>query len=271
MFDDEDEDDGDDGGSWHSFIEVYETSVTIEKLAHLDGTTLRTGMKIGMGGLEANLMQDVGDPFNGAKKGEMDYSGFTGNEGGSAKHWYRKTVCDFTGMPIWTFANRLSFQVAVIVSNDSIDEFLIQGITKSGAQSLLPQYLSKVDDPATAESGWKMVKHLAELSWSSSHGVSAGSYYSSYEVPRLDLEVAKEFFRATLSHGKYELFGSTLGYFLAKELPTIAMPLTKELPTIAMPLFEIVGSAALSESLDFAQIKDRYVFFRVRRGYMCKY
>lgn len=191
MFDDEDEDDDDDddGGSWHSFIEVYETSVTIEKLAHLDGTTLRTGMKIGMGGLEANLIQDVGDPFNGAKKGEMDYSGFTGNEGVSAKHWYRKTLCDFTGMPIWTFANRLSFQVAVIVSNDSIDEFLIQGITKSGTQSLLPQYLSKVDDPATAESGWKMVKHLAELSWSSSHGVSAGSYYSSYEVPRLGLEV----------------------------------------------------------------------------------
>lgn len=125
---------------------------------------------------------------------------------------------------------------------------------------MLPQYLSKVDDPATAESGWKMVKHLAGLSWSSSHGVSVGSYYSSYEVPRLDLEVAKEFFRATLSHGKYGFFGSTLGYFLAKELATIAMP-----------LFEIVGSAALSESLDFAQIKDRCVFFRVRRGYMCKY
>lgn len=209
--DDEDEDDDDDGGSWHSFIEVYETSVTIEKLARLEGSTLRTGMKIGMGDLEANLIQDIGDPFKGAKKGEMDYSGFTGNEGVSAKHWYRKTVCDFTGMPIWTFANRRYFQVAVIVPNDSIDEFLIQGITKSGAQSLLPQYLSKVDDPATAKSGWKMVKHLAELSWSSSHGVSAGSYYSSYEMPSLDLEVAKEFFRATLSHGKYELFGSTLG------------------------------------------------------------
>lgn len=97
MFDDENEEDDDDGGSWHSFIEVYETSVTIEKLAHLDGTTLRTGMKIGMGGLEANLIQDVGDPFNGAKKGEMDHSGFTGNGGVSAKHWYRKTVCDFTG------------------------------------------------------------------------------------------------------------------------------------------------------------------------------
>jgi len=125
---------------------------------------------------------------------------------------------------------------------------------------LLSQYLSKVDEPATAESAWKMVEHLARLSWSSSHGVSAGSYYSPYgEMLRLDLEVAKEFFRATLSHGKYELFGSTLGW------------LTNELPTIAMPLFEIVGSAALSDSLDFVQIKDRYVYFRVRRGYMCKH
>lgn len=167
-------------------------------------------------------------------------------------------------MPVWAFANRLSFKVAVIVPNDSIDEFLIKGITKSGAQSLLRQYLSKVDDPATAESGWKMVKHLAELAWSSSHGVSAGSHYSSYEVPRLDLEVAMEFFLATLSLGKYELFGSTLGYFLTKGPATIALPLTKELPTIAMPLFEIVGSEALSDSLDFAQIKDRFVYSQVR-------
>ncbi|KAK0740117.1 hypothetical protein B0T18DRAFT_372929 [Schizothecium vesticola] len=228
--DDDDDEDGyeedEDGESWHSFVDVIDTSVTIKKLAGLEGSTIRTGMEIGMGDLEANLIQDVRDPFKGAKRGERDYSGFTGNEGVSATHWYRKTV-------------------AIIVPNDSIDQFLVKGITKTAAQSLLPQYLSKVDEPATAESGWKMVEHLAGLSWSSSHGVSAGSYYSSYvEMPRLDLEVVKEFFRATLSHGKYELFGSTLGW------------LVNELPNIAILLFEIVGSAALSDSLDFAQIKD---------------
>jgi hypothetical protein len=93
-----------------------------------------------------------------------------------------------------------------------------------------------------------MAEHLASLSWSSNHSVSAGSYYSSYrEMSKFDLDVAKGFLRTTLAHEKYELFGKALGW------------LKNQLPTLAMPLFEMVGSAALSDSVDFGKVKDRYV------------
>ncbi|KAK5662548.1 hypothetical protein OQA88_8460 [Cercophora sp. LCS_1] len=222
--DEDDDDDDDDDKGWHSFIEVYETKVTVKKLITAEGATARTGMEIDMDDLESNLIQDDEDPFQDGKCGERDYSGFTGNEGVTATHWYRKTL-------------------AVIVPNDCMDRFLLKGIENSSAQTLLSQYLAKCADPETAESALEMVEYLASLAWSS--GFASYDYYSSTRSPpEYNLDIAREFFQVVLSHRQYELFGKAFGWFKT------------ELGTLSMPLFEIIGLAARNSAFDFAHIKN---------------
>jgi len=97
-----------------------------------------------------------------------------------------------------------------------------------------------------------MVEYLASLSWSPNRAASTGPYYNFYRGGwqlEFDFAIAKEFFQTTITHGKHQLFGKALRW------------LTNPLAGLTMPIFEIVGSAALSDSFKFAKFKDRYVAF----------
>ena len=79
-----------------------------------------------------------------------------------------------------------------------------------------------------------------------------GPYYDFYRGGwqfDFDFSIAKEFFQTTITHGKHQLFGKALGWH------------TNQLAGLAMPIFEMVGSAALSGTFEFAKFKDRYVAF----------
>ena len=63
---------------WHEHTEVYDTTVSIKKLVDLDGTVLRSRMKIGLDDMKSNLIPQ-GDPFEGVGDRNEDYGGYTGN------------------------------------------------------------------------------------------------------------------------------------------------------------------------------------------------
>ncbi|KAK0716376.1 hypothetical protein B0H67DRAFT_684362 [Lasiosphaeris hirsuta] len=212
----------DDGGEgWHSFIEVIETNVFIKKLVNAEGRALQTDVAIDMADLEQRLIQDYENPFETAESEETDYTGFTGNEGVSATHWYRMTI-------------------AVIVPNEAVDFFLTKGITQKAAQDLLPQYLMRCSDPALAGSAMKMVHHLAQLAWSSEEFTTDS--YPNYGRERMIVEeIAMQFFEVVLVRREYELFRKAVGW-LKTQLGT--------------RLFTLVKSAAAEESFDFDQVKN---------------
>ncbi|KAK4185046.1 hypothetical protein QBC35DRAFT_504643 [Podospora australis] len=217
--DDDDEEEGDDDGEWHKFEEVHETNVFIKKLVCADGRTLRANMDIGMEDLEENLVQKCNNPFKSATRGEKDYSGFTGNEGVSATHWYRKTV-------------------AIMVPNDAMDMFLTQSVTRDEAQNLVPQYLAKCADPKTYESAMKMVHHLARLSWAVDN---FGSYNYNYTDQKFSPAIAAEFLETILLHRQYELFNKAIGWFKTR---------------LGTKPFDLVRRAAADDSFEFSRIKE---------------
>lgn len=71
---------GGDDDDWHSFVDIIETDISIERLVTTDGRTMLEGLRISEGELEEKLIQDHEDPFGKAERGEKDFSGFTGNE-----------------------------------------------------------------------------------------------------------------------------------------------------------------------------------------------
>ncbi|KAK0718024.1 hypothetical protein B0T26DRAFT_830139 [Lasiosphaeria miniovina] len=219
----EDDDDIEDEDSeWHPFVDVFETDVSIKKLVNPEGRTLRTGLKIDTAELEGNLIQDYADPFETADHGERDYSGFTGNEGVSARHWYRVTI-------------------AVIVANDAVDEFLTKAITRTDAQGLLPKYLLRCSDPKNRASVMKTVQYLAQRAWSSASSTSAAENYVYIPESEFSMEVVLQFLETVLLCQQYELFSKALGWFRTR---------------VGTPLFALVKTAAAEELFDFTKVKD---------------
>jgi hypothetical protein len=113
---DDDDDDDDNGLDWHELDTIYDTSVSINKLADLDGGLLHSDMKIDEKDLEKNLIPG-GDPFEGVNDRNEDYEGFMGNsvrpsrqvlicfsadtntlQGPTATHFYRTSVSCFLVM-----------------------------------------------------------------------------------------------------------------------------------------------------------------------------
>ncbi|KAK3379221.1 hypothetical protein B0T24DRAFT_545961 [Lasiosphaeria ovina] len=222
--DEDEDDDNSEGGDcdWHSFDDVFETDVSIKKLVNPAGHTLRSDFKIDMDNLEEQLIQNYEDPFETADCGERDYSGFTGNEGVSATHWYRMTI-------------------AIIVPNDAVDQFLTEGITRSAAQDLLPRYLTQCSDPKTRDSAMKMVDHLAKLAWSSDKPTTHSYSYMYGGEPKFSPEIAMQFLEIVLRHREYELFSKAVGWFRTQ---------------VGTRLFTLVRTAAAGDSFDFTQAKD---------------
>ncbi|KAK4456763.1 hypothetical protein QBC42DRAFT_237836 [Cladorrhinum samala] len=225
----DDSDDSDDGNvddDWHSFVDIIDTDISIKRLVTTDGSTLREGMTLVDGELEENLLQDHDDPFHKAERGEQDYSGFTGNEGVSATHWYRMTV-------------------AVIIPNDALDHFLVKGSSSKDAQNLLPRYLAKCSEPATRASAMKLVRYLAHMAWSDSlNGRSFFSYsYSGSPDPFVfDEEIALQYVATVLEHREYKLFCEAMEWFKTK---------------LGAPLYTLVKEAAAKDSFDFTQIQSK--------------
>lgn len=211
---------------WHPFVDIIETEISIKRLVAADGRTVRQNLKLDEGELEERLIQDVEDPFKKAEREETDYSGFTGNEGVSATHWYRMTI-------------------AVLVPNDDVDRFLTKGITKTDAQSLLPQYLAKCSDSETRDAAMQMVRHLARLAWEQNRDTYMGRLLTYTEVNRsdqsFDVEIALQFVATILRHQEYELFCKALDWFKTK---------------VGAQLFVFVEKAISKDPCCFSQIKD---------------
>jgi len=93
--DEEDEDAGEgekEDESWHSLDEILDSGYQIKKLVDLDGQVVRTEIDIKEDVLMWSLIQDYGDPFENAARGESSYNGYMGNSGPEATHWYRTAV-----------------------------------------------------------------------------------------------------------------------------------------------------------------------------------
>ena len=90
---DDDEDDEDEssetrgmGGDYHKIIEVTDDSLSLTRLVDLNGRLLAEDVPID----EEQIVQ--GANYGKREPDDEEYSGWTGNEGTSATHWYRDAV-----------------------------------------------------------------------------------------------------------------------------------------------------------------------------------
>jgi len=134
-------------------------------------------------------------------------------------------------------------QIAVLVPNDDVDQFLTKGITGTAAETLLPQYLAKCSDSKARDAAMRMVRHLARFAWELDD--SWGRYSQIAYNPTLDIDIALQFVETILRHREYKLFCKALGWFKTGA---------------GSQLFTLVKEAANGDSFDFSQVKDRWVF-----------
>jgi hypothetical protein len=85
----------DDG--YHEISDVCDTSLHLKKIFDMNGILLAENVEIS----EEEFL--VENPFQDKTPDHEDYSGYTGNEGVSATHWYRDTV-SFADSPVQTVA-----------------------------------------------------------------------------------------------------------------------------------------------------------------------
>lgn len=75
------------GGSGHHLIdEEIESSMTLTRVVDLNGNEVTKNIDFDE---DKSL---INDPFEGAEPDDEDFSGYTGNEGVSTTHFYRRTV-----------------------------------------------------------------------------------------------------------------------------------------------------------------------------------
>lgn len=93
---DEDEDEDDDGytvdrnsKATHPIVDEVDRDVWLSKVVDLDGREIMTDIAFD----EENFIQE--EPLKDEEPDEEDFSGFTGNEGVSATHFYHRTVRAF--------------------------------------------------------------------------------------------------------------------------------------------------------------------------------
>ncbi|KAI9103106.1 hypothetical protein DFS34DRAFT_646489 [Phlyctochytrium arcticum] len=165
-----------DDPSWHAFIEVYESNYSVQKLVTTDGQLVLQNVNplwVDISG--SNSMQNFKNPLDGFARGEEDYSGYTGNEGVTATHWYRATV-------------------AIIVPTDFVDAFLetieIEGY--EDAPDEMRDALELCDDDETRDHAFNTVHCLAKALFNPMlHNHS---------------DLALEVLEVSLRHRQYQLF-----------------------------------------------------------------
>ena len=82
----DDDSDGYTRASYHEITEVCDTTVSLKKVVQLDGAEVAQDLEFD----EKTFIQE--DPLKETEPDDEDYSGFTGNEGVSATHFYHRTV-----------------------------------------------------------------------------------------------------------------------------------------------------------------------------------
>jgi hypothetical protein len=74
------------GGS-HEIVDEIDSGVTLNRVVDLNGSEIATDLDFD----QENFIQS--DPFEGLEPDDEDCSGYTGNEGVTMTHFYRRTVC----------------------------------------------------------------------------------------------------------------------------------------------------------------------------------
>ncbi|KAK3328671.1 hypothetical protein B0T19DRAFT_442560 [Cercophora scortea] len=160
----------------HEIEEVFESSVSIKKLG--------------------NLIQEGRDLFDTNDCGESEYSGFMGNSGPTATHWYRATV-------------------AVLVPREHTDNFILGDINAADSQTLLPHYIKKCSSPDsnTKARGLAAVRQLARKAWATSKDELHRGYYGPLKV---DQDTVQRVLKLALDLQEYTLFNDVLGWLKAE-------------------------------------------------------
>ena len=77
-------------GDYHDITEVCHDTLTLKRVVDSNGVRVAEELSID----EEDFIED--SPFDDRAPDDEDFSGFTGNEGVSATHWYRDTVSSCT-------------------------------------------------------------------------------------------------------------------------------------------------------------------------------
>jgi len=85
-------------GGYHEIIDVCDTSLRLKRIVDMNGKLVAENISI----VEEDFLEE--NPFEDKTPDGEDYSGYTGNEGANATHWYRDTVGS-AHSPIRTIAN----------------------------------------------------------------------------------------------------------------------------------------------------------------------
>lgn len=71
---------------YHKIVDVCDTSLRLNRIVDMNGKLVAENVDIN----EEDFLEE--NPFEDKTPDDEDYSGYTGNEGVSATHWYRDTV-----------------------------------------------------------------------------------------------------------------------------------------------------------------------------------
>ncbi|KAK4242781.1 hypothetical protein C8A03DRAFT_29011 [Achaetomium macrosporum] len=203
----EDEDDYDyvvGNRGWHELDDVYETEFSIKKLVDLDGSYLRSGIKLDDAEVANNVIPACDDPFEDVKDRNEEYEGYMGNSGPTAIHWYRTSV-------------------AVLVPRDSMDGFLTRKVGKTEAQSMLRLYATKCKDAKSRTSALHTLQQLAKTAWGP-NTTTPGVYHAPIAV---DASVVYEVLKTAIELREYPLFRNVLNWVDAKDVDPLILSLVR--------------------------------------------
>ncbi|KAK1760379.1 hypothetical protein QBC47DRAFT_366986 [Echria macrotheca] len=213
----EDSDDDD----WHDFSVELDSKLSIKPLLTADGRVVRKSLKLREYVLDRLLIQDCENPFEKAAQQETDYSGYTGNSGATAKHWYRMTV-------------------AVLVRNDAVGEFLTPGLSLEEAVHLLQDCLEQCSNLETRRTAVSIVCGLAPLVWGRKR--NSRSHLSVYPpLNNFDINLASRFIQVMLENREYKLVSDAITWYGTQ---------TRE------ELFRLIAKRASQDPQCFNHIKD---------------
>lgn len=74
------------GGGHRRIVDAFERSLKLKRLVDVGGNEIATNLPID----EESILGE--DPYGDREPDEEYFTGFTGNEGANATHWYRDTV-----------------------------------------------------------------------------------------------------------------------------------------------------------------------------------
>ena len=142
------------------FEEVFEDSTELKRVIHLDGSVLAREVPI----VEADIVQEK--PFARGPDKE-NFTGFTGNEGATARHFYHATVRIALTRPErcqWPARTEL-IQVAILVPFSSLARFLSKHVQQGivDTNSWYERLIGTLQDEIGTEGCRQELYHLAVL------------------------------------------------------------------------------------------------------------